>query len=85
VQDDAKLAMIGIALSRMDMRHLDHSQQRQQDKTHQRDRRPNAWLGTEIPAEMCPKSSQDTPSLLRIHIIGCSGSLRGYAVNLILG
>ena len=34
VHDDAQRAMIGVALDGMDVRHLDDSQQRKQDKTH---------------------------------------------------
>lgn len=30
---DAQRTMVGIAFERMDVRHLDHGQQRQQDKT----------------------------------------------------
>jgi len=47
VHDDAKLAMVGIALSGMDVRYLDHGQQRQQDKTHKGDDRPGTWPSVE--------------------------------------
>jgi len=34
VHDDAQRATVGVALDRMDVRHLHHGQQRQQGKTH---------------------------------------------------
>jgi len=39
VHDDAQRAMVGVALDRVEVRHLDDGQQRQQDKTHHGDHR----------------------------------------------
>ena len=44
VHGNAELAMIGVGLQRMDVRHLDHGQQRQQGKTHYRDHRQSTQL-----------------------------------------
>ena len=76
---DAKLAVMGIVLDRMDMRHLGHSKQRQQDKTHHGDHRPSAWLGAASSAEICLKSSQqNSPHIKNTHnwMLGsCTGLL----------
>lgn len=50
VHDDAQGAMVGIAVERVHMRHLDKSQERQQDKTHQCRRRQSARLWAAIAA-----------------------------------
>jgi hypothetical protein len=50
--------MVGIAVGRMDVRHLDHGQKRQQDEA-QHSRYPEStWLGETICSETCQKSCQ---------------------------
>jgi hypothetical protein len=55
---DAQRAMVGIAFERMHVRHLDHGQQRQQDKTQHGDHRQSTWLCAAFPAEICCESCQ---------------------------
>jgi len=55
---DAQRAMVGIAVERMHVRHLDHRQQRQQDKTHHGHQRQSSLLCAVCPAEICLKSCQ---------------------------
>ena len=44
VHGNAQLAMVGIRVERMDMRHLDHGEQRQQGQTQKRSCPESAWL-----------------------------------------
>ena len=57
-----QLAMVGIAVDRVDMGHLDHSQQRQQDQTHQSACPESARPSTAIFAHLRLKSYQFTIS-----------------------
>ena len=66
VHHDAQRAVVGIALQRMHVRHLRHSQQRHQDETHNRHRRQSAWPATERSADLCLQSCQLTTPALRI-------------------
>jgi hypothetical protein len=50
VHYDAQRAVVGIALERMHVRHLDHGQQRQQGKTHNGDQRQSPRLCAAIAA-----------------------------------
>ena len=57
VHHDAQRAMVGVAVERMHVRHLDHGQQRQQGKTHNGDQPAKRLaLARPILREMCLKS-----------------------------
>jgi len=58
MHDDAQLAMVGIALERMRVRHLDHRQQRQEGKAHHGGNRQSAWLRVAYTAGNCPETCQ---------------------------
>jgi hypothetical protein len=61
----------------MDVRDLDHGQQRQQGKTQHGDRRQSAQLCRPSTAEMCRKSRQiDIPCISRIHSLDARGRRR---------
>lgn len=64
VHDNAQRAMVSIALSGMDVRHLDHGEQRQQDKTHYGDNGPSTWPSVECSAAVSPKSCQKNHPLI---------------------
>ena len=85
VHRDAQRAMVCIAFGRVQVRHLDHGQQRQQDQAHDGNHRPGTQPGAAISAESCQKSCQTTTPCLRIHKIGCKRILRGYETASVLG
>lgn len=58
VQRDAQLAMVGIAVYRMDVRHLDDGQQRQQGQTKQSGCPESPWLPAVAPAVISLESCQ---------------------------
>lgn len=58
VHHNAERAMVGVVFDGMDVRHLDHCQQRQQDKAQHGYCRPGAWLSAAFSAEMCLQSCQ---------------------------
>lgn len=58
VHGNAQLAMVRIAGDRVDVGHLDHGQQRQQDQTHQSGCPESARLSATIFAHLRLKSSQ---------------------------
>ena len=49
VHRNAQLAMVGIRVERVDMRHLDHGEQRQQGQTQQRRCPESVWLPAAAP------------------------------------
>lgn len=73
--------MVCVTLNGMDVRYLDYGNQRKQNKTHDGYRRPGTKPGVKSSAVMGLKSRQETPSTLRIHIIGCGAAFRGYALD----
>jgi hypothetical protein len=82
---DAQLAMVGVALGRMDVRHLNDGKERQQGQTYESKGSESAWLLEAAPAEMCLQPAQSTipdfeSSLTsRIQSIGRSGRGHGCA------
>ena len=58
-------ATVRIALIRMEMRHLGHGQQGQQDKTHNRHEGQNTQPLTAFPAELCLESCQKTTPTIK--------------------
>ena len=58
VHGNAQRAMVGIALQRVHVRHLDHGQQCQQNQTQQRGCPESAWLPAAAPAKICLQSCQ---------------------------
>jgi hypothetical protein len=50
--------MVGIALQRVHVRHLDHGQQRQQDQAQHRGCPESTWLPAAAPAIICLQSCQ---------------------------
>jgi hypothetical protein len=77
--------MVGIALDRVYVRHLDHGKQHQQDKTQHSGCPESLWLPAAFPAEMRLKSCQPTTPALRIHMIGCIRAGRGYRFSQVFG
>ena len=72
---DAQLAMVGVAVQRMHVRHLDHGQQRQQSQTQQSGSTESSWLPTAARAEMGLESLSNYASpASRIHSIRRAGS-----------
>jgi hypothetical protein len=45
--------MIGVALQRVHMRHLDDGEQRQQCQAHKHSHAESTWLPATLPAELC--------------------------------
>ena len=64
VHRNAQLAMVGIRVARMDVRHLDHGEQRQQGQTQQRRCPESVWLPAATPANIWLQSSQQIHPLL---------------------
>jgi hypothetical protein len=60
VHYDAQRAMVGIAFELMRVRHLDHGDQRQQEKAYHGHNRQSAWLWAAITRRICLKSCQPT-------------------------
>jgi hypothetical protein len=58
VHSDAQLAMVSVAVDRVDVGHLDHGQQCQQDQTHQSRHTESVRLPAAIFAHLRLKSSQ---------------------------
>lgn len=52
--------MVGVAVERMHVRHLNHGQQRKQDNTQHGDPRQSEELWAAFPAEICLQSRQQT-------------------------
>jgi hypothetical protein len=57
---DAQLAMVGIAIGRMDVRHLNDGEERQQDQAQESHSSESARLLEAAPAEMCLQPAQST-------------------------
>ena len=55
---DAQRAMVGIRLQRVHVRHLDHSQKRQQNQTQHRGCPESAWLPAAAPTKICLQTCQ---------------------------
>jgi hypothetical protein len=83
---DAQLAMVRIAIGRMDVRYLNDGKERQQGQAHESHGPETSWLLEASPTEMCPQAAQSTipdfqPSLnSRIQSIGRNGKGHGCAV-----
>lgn len=60
VHRNAQLAMVGIRVQRMHVRHLDNNQQRQQGQTHKSGCPESAWLAAAISADVGLGSCQMT-------------------------
>jgi hypothetical protein len=60
MHDDAQRAMVGGAFLRMNVRHLDYGQQREQDQAHHRRGIHRAGSGAARAGELCPESRQKT-------------------------
>ena len=69
VHRNAQLAMVGIRVERMDVRHLDHGEQRQQGQTQQRRCPESVWLPAAAPTIIWLQSGQQIHPLL-IEYIG---------------
>jgi hypothetical protein len=65
VHGDAQRTMVGVAVGRMDVGHLDQGQQRQQGQTQQSPRPESAWLPAADPAQIWLNPSQQTISNLK--------------------
>jgi len=60
VHGDAQRTMVGIAIERMHVRHLDHGQQRQQGQTEKCGCAESSWLPAAAPAEISLERCQST-------------------------
>jgi hypothetical protein len=73
--------MVGIAVRRMDVRHLDYGQKRQQDQAHHSRYLQSTWLWVAICSEACPKSCQW--SILRRIVQGIGAYRKSRIVRLL--
>jgi hypothetical protein len=62
----------------MDVRHLHHSEQRQQGQAHHSHQHQSARLWAAAAAEMCLQSGQTRTPALRIHRFRCARSWKVY-------
>jgi hypothetical protein len=58
VHRDAQLAMVGIAIGRMDVRHLNDGKERQQGQAHKNNGSESAWLLEATPSAMSLQAAQ---------------------------
>lgn len=77
VHGDAELAVVGIAIERMDVRHLDHGQQRHQGQTQQSCCPESAWLWVatiaEIRLQSCEQKHLQLQGYIGLDATGAAG------------